>query len=47
MQEQLVKVELPAGESEFVGHKLHVDDPVNALYFDAMHAVHVPPSRPE
>ena len=44
---QLVKVELPADEVEFVGQEVHSADPVDALYPPATHAVHAPPSGPE
>ena len=44
---QLVKLELPADEMEFVGQSMHADAPVNTLYFPASHGAHVPPSGPE
>ena len=44
---QLVEVELPADEVEFVGQSMHGADPVNALYLPATHAVQLPPSGPE
>jgi hypothetical protein len=44
---QLVNVELPAGESEFVGQAWHSPVPVDGLYFPATHAVQLPPSGPE
>ena len=43
---QLVKVELPAGELEFVGQSMQTADPVDALYLPATHAVHVSASGP-
>ena len=39
-------VELTALEYVPAPQSVHRADPVNALYFPAMHAVHVPPSGP-
>ena len=47
MQMQLVNVELPAGELEFVGQAVHKADPFDGLYPPATHAVQMPPSGPE
>ena len=47
MQMQLVNVELPAGELEFVGQAVHKADPFDGLYPPATHAVQLPPSGPE
>ena len=44
---QLVNVELPAGELEFVGQAVHKADPFDGLYPPATHAVQLPPSGPE
>jgi hypothetical protein len=44
---QLVEIELPAGEMEFVGQSVHSVLPVDGLYFPATHAAQLPPSGPE
>ena len=47
MQVQSAKIELPAGELEFVGQAVHSAAPVDGLYFPAEHAAQLPPSGPE
>ena len=44
---QLVNIELPAAELEFVGQAVHSADPVDTLYPPTPHAAHWPPSGPE
>ena len=44
---QLVNVELPAGELEFVGQAVHSAVPFDFLYHPASHAAQLPPSGPE
>ena len=44
---QLVNVELPAGELEFVGQAVHSAAPFDSLYPPATHAAQLPPSGPE
>ena len=44
---QLVNVELPTGELEFVGQPVHSDDPVDALYPPDTQAAQLSVSGPE
>jgi len=46
LQRHALIVVLSAGEYEFTAHKLHVADPLVALYVPASHIVHMPPNGP-